>query len=141
VKVGLGTQVTGVKREGEDVTASLSTGIDIQGTEILIATGRKAKTTGMNLESLGLPGGTVLATDDTMLVTRIKQSWLYAVGDTNGIAPRTHMGKYLGKIDSDSIVARANDAMEEKQAIVATLQYALKRSITGCNTSCHLFGS
>jgi pyruvate/2-oxoglutarate dehydrogenase complex dihydrolipoamide dehydrogenase (E3) component len=86
VKVVLGTQVTGVKREGENVRALFSAGIDIQGIEILIATGRKARTTGMNLESLGLPGGTVLGTDDTMLVTGIKQSWLYAISDTNDIA-------------------------------------------------------
>lgn len=114
VEVVLGTQVTGVKREGENVIASLSTGIDIQGTEILIATGRKARTTGMNLESLGLTGGTALATDDTMLVTGMKQSWLYAIGDPNGIAPLTHMSKYQGKIGGDSIVARAKDAMEGK---------------------------
>jgi pyruvate/2-oxoglutarate dehydrogenase complex dihydrolipoamide dehydrogenase (E3) component len=115
VKVILAAHVTNVKRDGATVTASLSTGTDIQGSEILVAAGRKARTTGLNLESIGLPGnGVTLSVDDTMLVTGIQQNWLYAIGDTNGLAPLTHIGKYQGKIGGDSIVARAKDTMEEK---------------------------
>jgi pyruvate/2-oxoglutarate dehydrogenase complex dihydrolipoamide dehydrogenase (E3) component len=115
VKVVLGVQVKGVKREGGMVVASLSNGADVKGSEVLIATGRKMRTKGMNLESLGLRGdGSALAVDDTMCVTGVKDGWLYAVGDTNGIAPLTHTGKYQGKISGDSIAARAKGIMEKK---------------------------
>jgi pyruvate/2-oxoglutarate dehydrogenase complex dihydrolipoamide dehydrogenase (E3) component len=115
VKVILAAHVTNVNRDGATVTASLSTGTDIYGSEILIATGRKARTAGMNLEVIGLPGnGATLSVDDTMLVTGVQQDWLYAIGDTNGLAPLTHIGKYQGKIGGESIVARAKDTMEEK---------------------------
>ena len=114
VTVILAVQVESVKREEGMVVASLSQGPQIRGSEILIATGRKARTTGMNLESLGLPGeGAALSVDDTMRVAGVPDGWLYAVGDTNGVAPLTHIGKYQGKISGDSIVARAKGSMEE----------------------------
>lgn len=115
VKVILAAQVQSVKREGGVVVAALSSGAEVQGSEILIAAGRKLRTKGLSLQSLGLLGdGSPLAVDDTMRVTGVQDGWLYAVGDTNGIAPLTHIGKYQGKISGDVIVARANGAMEEK---------------------------
>ena len=33
-------------------------------------------------------------------------AWLYAIGDCNGLAPLTHMGKYQGRIAADVIAGR-----------------------------------
>lgn len=73
------------------------------------------RTKRLNLGSLGLRGdGSALAVDDTTCVAGVKDGWLYAVGDMNGIAPLTHIGKYQGKISGDTIVAKASSAMEEE---------------------------
>jgi pyruvate/2-oxoglutarate dehydrogenase complex dihydrolipoamide dehydrogenase (E3) component len=129
VTVILATQVESVKRQDGMVVASLSHGSDISGNEILIATGRKARTTGMHLESLSLPGeGATLSVDDTMRVTGVPDGWLYAVGDTNGVAPLTHIAKYQGKISGDSIVARAKGTMEETPSSAPFSKFSSKAS-------------
>ena len=50
--------------------------------------------------------GGYLTTDDRMAVVG-GPDWLYAVGDVNGRALLTHMGKYQARIAGDVIAARA----------------------------------
>ncbi|MBH0131426.1 NAD(P)/FAD-dependent oxidoreductase [Salinibacterium sp. NK8237] len=74
--------------------------------EVLIATGRAARTNDIGLESVGLTPGDWLSVDDTMLVHNT--DWLYAVGDVNHRALLTHQGKYQARAAGDVIAARAN---------------------------------
>ncbi len=48
----------------------------------------------LGLDSIGLEGGGPVQVLDTMQVAG--QEWLYAIGDVNGRALLTHMGKYQG---------------------------------------------
>jgi len=73
--------------------------------EILVATGRTARTNDLGLDTLGLTPGDWLSVDDTMLVH--DTDWLYAVGDVNHRALLTHQGKYQARAAGDVIVARA----------------------------------
>jgi dihydrolipoamide dehydrogenase len=72
---------------------------------VLVATGRRARTTGIGVETVGLEPGAYLDVDDTMRVRGLP--WLYGVGDVNGRRQLTHMGKYQARQAAAAIVARA----------------------------------
>ena len=76
--------------------------------EIVVAAGRTPVTTDLGLDQLGvdLNSRRYLEADDHMAVNG-GPDWLYAVGDVNGRALLTHMGKYQGRIAGDVIAARA----------------------------------
>jgi dihydrolipoamide dehydrogenase len=90
-----------VRRDGE-ITVELDDGSTATGDELLVAVGRRPATTGIGLESVGLePGAAVEVADD--LRSRA-HDWLWAVGDVNGRAPLTHMGKYQARLAADAIL-------------------------------------
>jgi dihydrolipoamide dehydrogenase len=103
-----GASPTAVSRaggKGGEVTISLGSGDPVVADEVLVATGRVPRTTGLGLQSIGLDDESWLATDDTMLVPDF--DWLYAVGDVNHRALLTHQGKYQARAAGDVIAARA----------------------------------
>ena len=77
--------------------------------EIVVAAGRTPATRDIGLERIGIDVSAshgYLKTDDHMSVPG-GGAWLYAIGDANGRALLTHMGKYQGRIAGDVIAARA----------------------------------
>jgi dihydrolipoamide dehydrogenase len=106
VKVVLGTKATMVQRkEGAGpVTLELTDGRSFTGEELLVAIGRAPRTDGLGLETLGLESGRSIDVDDTMRVAG--REWLYVVGDANGRALLTHMGKYQARLAADHILGR-----------------------------------
>src|SRR5207244_4662057 len=99
-----------VERTGNDgpVMATLEDGREIAGDEILVAVGRRPKTEDIGLDSVGLQGlaGKSLEVDDRLRVKGAEGDWLYAVGDVNGLALLTHMGKYQGRLFGDVIAGK-----------------------------------
>ena len=71
---------------------------------MLVAVGRKAGTEGIGLEELGIAADGPLEVGDDLRVPG--HDWLYAVGDVNGRALLTHMGKYQGRLAADAILGR-----------------------------------
>ena len=69
-----------------------------------MAFGRVPGTHGIGLETLGLEPGKPFEVDDDLRVPG--HDWLYAIGDVNGRALLTHMGKYQGRIAADAILGR-----------------------------------
>src|SRR5581483_3211165 len=53
-------------------------------------------------ETVGLEPGRYVDVDDSLRVAG--SDWLYAIGDVNGRALLTHMGKYQGRIAADAIL-------------------------------------
>jgi dihydrolipoamide dehydrogenase len=106
VTVRCGVKAAEVRRPlaGGDVTLVLDTGEEIAGDELLAATGRRPRTDGLGLEAFGVEDGGPVAVDDTMRVPAT--DWLYAVGDVNGRAQLTHMGKYQARVAADGILGR-----------------------------------
>jgi pyruvate/2-oxoglutarate dehydrogenase complex dihydrolipoamide dehydrogenase (E3) component len=107
VTVITGARVTAVHRaDGGDgpVTATLDDGRTVEGDEILVAVGRRANTNDIGLDTIGLGAlaGNYLAVDDRLHV-KDGPAWLYAVGDVNGLALLTHMGKYQGRLFGDVV--------------------------------------
>jgi dihydrolipoamide dehydrogenase len=113
IDVRTGAKATEVNRDGDLVTVTLDDGSEVAATEILVAVGRKPRTEEIGLETVGAePGkGGFLDTDHGLRVGGSK--WLYAVGDVNGRALFTHMGKYQAWVAAENILGREVDAVAE----------------------------
>ncbi|MEV7632840.1 NAD(P)/FAD-dependent oxidoreductase [Microbacterium sp. NPDC089318] len=105
VDVRLSTQATAVRRDADAVTLTLDGGDELTAAEVLVATGRKPRSSEIGLEIAGLQPGRSIEVDDTMRVPG--SDWLYAVGDVNGRALLTHQGKYQARAAGDVIAARS----------------------------------
>jgi pyruvate/2-oxoglutarate dehydrogenase complex dihydrolipoamide dehydrogenase (E3) component len=106
-----GTALRQVRRAGADgpVSATTADGRTLETDEILVAAGRRPATDTLGLETVGLRPGGYLPVDDRLRVTGVEGGWLYAVGDVNGLALLTHVGKYQGRIAADVIAGRLVD--------------------------------
>ena len=71
---------------------------------MLAAFGRTPGTAGIGLETLGLSADGPLGVGDDFRVPG--HDWLFAIGDVNGRALLTHMGKYQGRLVADTILGR-----------------------------------
>jgi pyruvate/2-oxoglutarate dehydrogenase complex dihydrolipoamide dehydrogenase (E3) component len=116
VRVLVGTSVDSVSRpasadtgvgriHGGPVTITAG-GSSFEVDEVVVAAGRTPATDDIGLEQIGVDVRGYLETDDHMAV-KGGPDWLYAIGDANGRALLTHMGKYQGRIAGDVIAARA----------------------------------
>ena len=119
IKVLVDTKVESVQRPGVQDTglgwihggpATITAGgSTFEVDEIVVAAGRTPVTDDLGLERIGVDVSNsdgYLTTDDHMAVVD-GPDWLYAVGDVNGRALLTHMGKYQARIAGDVIAARA----------------------------------
>ncbi|TYB50089.1 NAD(P)/FAD-dependent oxidoreductase [Nonomuraea sp. PA05] len=110
VDLRFGVSVATAARTGGEVHLILSDGDRLSADELLFATGRAPRTGDLGLETVGLPPGDWLATDDAYTVTAVPGDWLYAAGDVNRRALFTHQGKYQARIAGAVIAARAAGA-------------------------------
>ncbi|HEX9506225.1 MAG TPA: NAD(P)/FAD-dependent oxidoreductase [Acidimicrobiia bacterium] len=108
ITVLTGAKLAACRRDASDgsVTATLEDGRELVGDEILVAVGRRPTTVAIGVEAVGLEPGKYLAVDDQMRVEGVDGDWLYAVGDCNGRALLTHMGKYQARIAADVILGK-----------------------------------
>ena len=105
VDVRKGTKAVSVSREGDgDVTVELEDGTSAAGAQLLVAVGRRPATDGLGLETVGLEPGKPLEVGGNL--RSASHDWLYAIGDCNGRALLTHMGKYQGRIAADVILGK-----------------------------------
>jgi pyruvate/2-oxoglutarate dehydrogenase complex dihydrolipoamide dehydrogenase (E3) component len=103
VDVRLGTSVAAVSRNGA-VRLELEGGGSLEADELLVAIGRTPRTADIGLETVGLEPGRHVRVDESLRVPG--HEWLYAVGDVNGRALLTHMGKYQARLAADGILGR-----------------------------------
>jgi dihydrolipoamide dehydrogenase len=114
---GEGTRAAGGTRAGEGhdetgrhegargpVQLTLEDGRSLTGDELLVAVGRRALTDDLGLDAVGLQPGGYVQVADTMQVPG--HDWLYVVGDANGRALLTHMGKYQARVAAAHILGR-----------------------------------
>ena len=106
VAVHTGAKATGVGADDGGITVDLEEGGPLRGTEVLVAIGRRPNSEALGLDDAGIETDEAgfLPTDDRLLVDG--SDWLYAVGDVNGRALLTHMGKYQARIAGDVILGR-----------------------------------
>jgi pyruvate/2-oxoglutarate dehydrogenase complex dihydrolipoamide dehydrogenase (E3) component len=101
VDIRTGRQVTRVSEDGGSVTVTAADGREAACDTLLIALGREPQTKGIGLEALGIDTDGPLPVNARMQV--VGHPWLYAIGDVNGKALFTHMGKYQARIVADHI--------------------------------------
>jgi pyruvate/2-oxoglutarate dehydrogenase complex dihydrolipoamide dehydrogenase (E3) component len=105
VDLRVGVKAVGAGRgEGGQVWLRLEGGDELRGDELLVAIGRRPRTDDIGLETIGLEPGGFLEVDDQLRVDG--SDWLYAIGDVNGRALLTHIGKYQGRICADHVLGK-----------------------------------
>jgi len=103
VRIETGAEVVAAARVGDDVRLRLDGGGELEAEHLLVAVGRRPNVAGIGLESVGIdPGGKPIAVDERMRVG--DREWLYAIGDVNGRALLTHMGKYQARVAAVNIL-------------------------------------
>ena len=108
ITVVTGVRITAARRVGRDgpVAAQVADGREFTGDEILVAVGRRPATANLGLEHVGLEPGKPVRVDQALRAAGVPGTWLYAIGDCNGLAPLTHMGKYHGRIAVAAILGQ-----------------------------------
>ena len=108
IAVRTGVRLTSARRKGADgpVVANLDDGTVLEADELMAAVGRRPATADLGLEAVGLEPGRYVEVDDSLRAAGVTGKWLFAIGDCNGRAPLTHMGKYHARIASDVILGR-----------------------------------
>jgi len=103
-----GARMTAVDRPAgaAPLRATLDGGTVVEADEILVAIGRKPNTGDLGLDTVGLEPGRPVEVDDRLRARGVAGGWLYAVGDCNGLALLTHMGKYQARIAGDVILGK-----------------------------------
>lgn len=138
VDVRTGVQAAAARRDGPEVSVTLSDGQKIRGEEILVAVGRRPQTGDLGLQTVGLRPGRPVEVGEQLAVAGLP--WLYAIGDVNGRSLLTHMGKYQAHVlseilDGHPAVLSGDDASAPRviftdpqvAAVGLTLQAALEQ--------------
>ncbi len=115
IDVRFDANVTGLKKHADSIAISLDDSSTVTADKILIATGRKANTKGIGLETVNVADDRPISVDDHLRVSGL--DWLYAVGDVNGRALLTHMGKYQARVASDVIAGKTVTAWADHSAV------------------------
>jgi pyruvate/2-oxoglutarate dehydrogenase complex dihydrolipoamide dehydrogenase (E3) component len=102
IEVKVGSLAASVSRENGTIAVELENGDRVEGTELLAAIGRRPNTRDLGLDAIGLEPGKPIEVDERLRAN----DWLYAIGDVNGRALLTHMGKYQGRVAADAILGR-----------------------------------
>ena len=106
----LGVKIERVDERGSESSfrLTLEGGDVVKGERLLVATGRKANVEGFGFEQLGLTiGKTGIEVDERLRAA----TNVWAIGDVNGIAMFTHVGKYQARVaaaDAAGLDARAD---------------------------------
>jgi len=108
IRVITGAEMTAVDRPSgaAPLRATLEDGTAIEADEILVAIGRRPATGDLGLDTVGLEPGKPVEVDERLRAKAVPGGWLYAVGDCNGLALLTHMGKYQARIAGDVILGK-----------------------------------
>jgi pyruvate/2-oxoglutarate dehydrogenase complex dihydrolipoamide dehydrogenase (E3) component len=120
ITVVTGARVTAARRVGRDGPVAVQTadGREFTGDEILVAVGRRPATTDLGLEHVALEPGQPIRVDRRLRAAGVPGGWLYAIGDCNGLAPLTHMGKYQGRIAAAAILGQ--DVADEASELIVS---------------------
>jgi dihydrolipoamide dehydrogenase len=110
INVALRVQASSARREGQDYVVVLTDGRELRGERILIATGRRSRTSDIGLETVGIsPDEHGIPVDANLRAAER----LWAIGDVNGAWKLTHVGKYQGDVVAANILGDTREANYE----------------------------
>ena len=110
VELVLGRRAAAARRDGSDFVLSLDNGDELRGSHLLLATGRRPRTSGIGLDTVGITPDPRGIPVDAHLRAGER---LWAIGDVTGIRLLTHVGKYQGEIVAANILGDARAANYE----------------------------
>jgi pyruvate/2-oxoglutarate dehydrogenase complex dihydrolipoamide dehydrogenase (E3) component len=110
IELLLGVRATGARRDGEDYVLTLDNGRELHGDRLLVATGRRPRTSGIGLETMGIKADPHGIPVDARLRAG-EQLW--AIGDVTGVRLLTHVGKYQGEVAAANILGEPREASYE----------------------------
>jgi len=107
IEVVLGARVTSARRDGADYLLVLEDGRELRGERLLVATGRRPRTSDLGLDTVGVP----TAPGGVPVDARMRAGdRLWAIGDVTGLWPLTHVGKYQGRVVAANILGSVTEA-------------------------------
>ncbi len=110
IELFLGVKVIEARRDGDDYIMVLDNGHELRGDHLLVATGRRPRTSGLGLETVGVTAGPHGIPVDAHLRAGER---LWAVGDVTGVRLLTHVGKYQGEVVAANILGESREASYE----------------------------
>jgi dihydrolipoamide dehydrogenase len=109
IELLLGVHASAARREGTEYVLEVGER-ELRGDRILIATGRRPRTEGIGLETVGIEADPKGVQVDSNLRAGER---LWAIGDVNGIWPLTHVGKYEGEVVASNLLGEPREANYE----------------------------
>jgi pyruvate/2-oxoglutarate dehydrogenase complex dihydrolipoamide dehydrogenase (E3) component len=101
IELHLGRHVASVRRDDRDYVVAFTDGTELCGDRLLVATGRRARTAGLGLETVGIePTRQGITVDAHMAAAES----VWAIGDVTGIWPLTYVGKYQARVAAANIL-------------------------------------
>ncbi len=113
----LGVKASAVARpeDGGEVTVTLADDSTRTAAELLVAVGRRPLSDDLGLETVGIEPGGFVAVDERLRAGG--HDWLYAIGDVNGRALLTHMGKHQARSVAAEILGRPLSASSAGEVV------------------------
>jgi pyruvate/2-oxoglutarate dehydrogenase complex dihydrolipoamide dehydrogenase (E3) component len=107
ITVKLGVSGDRVHKDGGKRVLTLSSGEEVAGEVLLVSIGRRARTSGINLEAVGItPGKRGIEIDEHCRAG----DGVWAIGDCTGGLMFTHNGKYQGRVAVANILGKERKA-------------------------------
>jgi pyruvate/2-oxoglutarate dehydrogenase complex dihydrolipoamide dehydrogenase (E3) component len=101
IDVRLGAHAEGVRRENGARVIELDDGNEASGEVLIVAVGRRPRTTDLGLETVGIePERRGIPVDERCRAA----AGVWAIGDVTGVAAFTHVAKYQGRIAAMDIL-------------------------------------
>jgi dihydrolipoamide dehydrogenase len=107
IELILGVHATAARRDGHDYVLVLDNGGEARGDRLLVATGRRPRTGGLGLETVGVKADGHGIPVDARLRAGER---LWAIGDATGVRLLTHVGKYQGEVVASNILGEPREA-------------------------------
>jgi pyruvate/2-oxoglutarate dehydrogenase complex dihydrolipoamide dehydrogenase (E3) component len=112
IELRLGEFASSASEDGDDYVLSFEGGDQLRGRALMVATGRRPRVNDIGLETVGIePGKRGIEVDERLRAG----DGVWAIGDSTGIAPFTHVGKYQARIAASDVLGR--DARADYRAV------------------------
>jgi pyruvate/2-oxoglutarate dehydrogenase complex dihydrolipoamide dehydrogenase (E3) component len=107
IELCFGQHASAVRVEDGEYVLEFPERDDLRGDRLLVATGRKPRTEGIGLGTVGIePGKRGIEVDSRMSAG----DGVWAIGDVTGIWPLTYVGKYQGRVAAANILGDSAEA-------------------------------
>ena len=107
IELCFGQHASAARRDNGEFVLEFPDRPELRGDRLLVATGRRPRTEGLGLETVGIePGKRGIPVDARMNAA----DGVWAIGDATGVWPLTYVSKYQGRVVASNILGRPREA-------------------------------